>query len=333
MRDLVANLALTTLASGISSGALSLTVATGTGALFPNPTSSTPGNLIIVVESELMLCSGVTGDTLTITTRGYEGTTAVSHTTNAPVSIVMTAGMLEHLWSNLPDHFVPDVPPAWRSGGSPSTWDDEFESSPGTYTLYPNDGNLTVDYSSTQKSHAFLKRVASATAYYLYKPFAPSGAFTATCKLSHAGRYITNTTAWIWFFISDQSTPTGSLTAGNRLLLGRGVDYSYAESIGYASGGSHSWLMRVIQQANSVSGTVVWNTANILQDQGFDYLRMSYDGSGNWTQSISTDGLTYDIIGSVYQVMTPATIGWNLTSTGTPIFQQAAIDWLRVTQP
>lgn len=327
MRDLVVNLAKTALASDIDTGAMSFTVTTGTASKFPNPTTSVPGNLIVAIETELVLCSSYSGNTFTVVTRGYDGTTTASHSAGALVEQVMTAQYLNHLWSNLPDRYQLDVPPSFRSGIQ-GTYDDEFEASSGLWTLYPSDAGMTLSYGSSYKSWAFFKRLTSqTTSYYLYKSFAPGAAFTATCRLSHGGTITgASAQAWAWFFVSDQINPTGSLTSGNRALLGVGMDYRYTM---ISNGGALP--MSVIQQINTSSGSI--SVSNMLMDSGYLYLQIQYDGSSVWTYRASRDGIAFTTISQVTQAITPATIGWVFQANSTPITQQAGIDWLRITTP
>ena len=75
-----ANNAKSTLASGISSTATSVTLATGSGSLFPSPTSGQQFTLTLTDAAtgsinEICYCTGRSSDTLTIV-RGQEGTTA-----------------------------------------------------------------------------------------------------------------------------------------------------------------------------------------------------------------------------------------------------------------
>jgi len=80
------NDASSTLNGTISSSATTLVVTSAT--LFP----SIP-QFRIVVEAEIMIVTGVTGTTFTVT-RGAEGTTAASHTSGVSVTHVLTAGAL-----------------------------------------------------------------------------------------------------------------------------------------------------------------------------------------------------------------------------------------------
>ena len=77
---LFANNAATTLASGITNTATSLTVATGTGALFPSPSGSTYFYMTLANTAgtvEIVKCTARSTDTFTIV-RGQDGTLAVA---------------------------------------------------------------------------------------------------------------------------------------------------------------------------------------------------------------------------------------------------------------
>jgi hypothetical protein len=79
---LYADNASTTLASGISSGTTTIILETGTGALFPSPTTGqffalTLNDALTGQVYEVCYCTARTGDSLTVT-RGQEGTTAVA---------------------------------------------------------------------------------------------------------------------------------------------------------------------------------------------------------------------------------------------------------------
>lgn len=96
-----ANNAVTALAGAISSGAVSLTVTTGTGALFPQPTG---GNyfVITVVDAatgllrEIMHVTAVVGDVFTVV-RAQENTIAQAYALNDPVANLWTIGQFNAL--------------------------------------------------------------------------------------------------------------------------------------------------------------------------------------------------------------------------------------------
>jgi len=86
----VKNRASSTLASGILAADLSLTVATGDGALFPAT------NFNVTINDEILFCSSRTGDVLTVV-RAQEGTTAADALTGDAVELRITAGIIENL--------------------------------------------------------------------------------------------------------------------------------------------------------------------------------------------------------------------------------------------
>lgn len=99
---LAANNAQTVLASGISALATTMTVNTGTGALFPFPSSGVSYFKLTHVDAatgqltEIVHVTARTGDTMTIS-RGQEGTTARAWSANDIAANMMTAGTLSLL--------------------------------------------------------------------------------------------------------------------------------------------------------------------------------------------------------------------------------------------
>jgi len=89
---LYSNNAATTLASGINNSVTSLTVATGTGSLFPTISAGQQFNCTLVEGSttEIIKVTARTTDTFTIV-RAQEGTTAQSFTTAGKVELRITA--------------------------------------------------------------------------------------------------------------------------------------------------------------------------------------------------------------------------------------------------
>lgn len=103
----LANNAGSTLASSISNSATSLSVASAAG--FP-----TSGNFRILIESEILLVTAVSGTTFTVT-RGQEGTSAASHSSGVDVDHILTKGALNQLrgdavitgnWSSRPSNEI-----------------------------------------------------------------------------------------------------------------------------------------------------------------------------------------------------------------------------------
>ncbi|WP_447983777.1 hypothetical protein [Nitrospira sp. Nam74] len=98
--QLFANNATTTLGASLTAVATSLTVATGTGALFPSPTGGDffLATLEVVGTStrEIVKVTARSSDTFTIV-RAQEGTTALSWTTADTISLRLTKGTMELL--------------------------------------------------------------------------------------------------------------------------------------------------------------------------------------------------------------------------------------------
>ncbi|GCP61557.1 hypothetical protein [Escherichia coli] len=102
---LAANNAQSVLAAGISASATSLTLNTGTGALFPSPVSGTSFFKLTLVDaatgqlSEIVHVTAKSGDVLTIA-RGQEGTSARAWSANDIAANMMTAGTLSYILGN-----------------------------------------------------------------------------------------------------------------------------------------------------------------------------------------------------------------------------------------
>jgi len=99
--QLYANNAKTTLASPINATQTTITVAPGTGALFPNPASGQAFMVTLVSAAssttyEICLCNGRSGDTLSVV-RGQEGTSGTPFLLNDIVGNFDTAGVMDGL--------------------------------------------------------------------------------------------------------------------------------------------------------------------------------------------------------------------------------------------
>jgi hypothetical protein len=85
-----ANTAQSTLSGSISSGDLTLTLASGTA--FPSL-----GNFRIIIDAEIIKVTARSGAVLTVV-RGTEGTTAAAHTSGATVTAILTAAAIPELF-------------------------------------------------------------------------------------------------------------------------------------------------------------------------------------------------------------------------------------------
>ena len=102
-QPLFTNNAATTLASGITNVATTLTVASGTGALFPSPTGSNYSYVTLINAAgtvlEIVKLTARSTDTLTIT-RAQEGTTASAFSTGDKVELRVTAAGMTDTFNN-----------------------------------------------------------------------------------------------------------------------------------------------------------------------------------------------------------------------------------------
>lgn len=95
---LFSNNAKSALAAPISSVATSLTLAAGTGALFPSPSGGDVFTLTLTDAAtgelyEIMYCTARAGDVCTVT-RGQEGTTALAWLAGDFANLFVTAGQM-----------------------------------------------------------------------------------------------------------------------------------------------------------------------------------------------------------------------------------------------
>ena len=99
----------TTLNGSINNSVTSLVVTSATG--FP-----TSGNFRIIVESELMIVTAVSGTTFTVT-RGAEGTTAASHASGVNITNILTAGAINGIIASLNNSgTLASIPSASKAG-------------------------------------------------------------------------------------------------------------------------------------------------------------------------------------------------------------------------
>jgi hypothetical protein len=338
--DNVTNYASSTLTAGISAGATSFTVAAGTGAAFPSPTNLNNANSFIVsIDAELILCSARTADTFTVASggRGYDGTSAASHLSGATVTHGMTAGMLKHVWQNVPDNWNIDVPPYQRAGfaalGSPDTASDEFEATTGAgWTIFPIDAGGTFTFNTSIKScMTFSRATNNSTSYHFYKAFSSAaGSWGITCRLSHG--YSPNgwgNTNFIQatLFVSDAANPT-SLDTSNSVRIGSIYNNT---TVSVTTGGVAGAVnTRLIKASNSLASGEV-GTVYITPDTSL-YLRIRNGGTNHWAAEVG-DGFTWRRVASY----TAAPLGTAVQSMGIRFSantsfasgEVVAVDWIR----
>lgn len=310
--------------ASINATATSFAVTAGQGTLFPLT------NFLITMDSEVMLIASRATDTFTVASggRGYDNTTAATHTSGATIQLAVCAYNMKHLWQNVADTYGPQVPPA-QVGGSASSYDNEFETA-GSWVLSPSaSGSTTFSINTNLRSHLLLNRVAGDnTTYVAYVPFAQSGSFTITAKVSD-GAALTDSSqydqAQCQLFVSDQVNPTAGADTGNRFKVNLITTLHNTDS-----GATPCWAT----SSTDVSGVASSSSQQFTLARGTPrYLRITYDGSGNWSGFVG-DGITYDTLFTKSGFsFTPATLGitfWLYRPTGFNPSQVVAVDYVRV---
>ncbi|MFL5623982.1 MAG: hypothetical protein ACJ788_00110 [Ktedonobacteraceae bacterium] len=319
-RENFTNFATTTLLSPnpLTIGGTSFTVAASGGASFPT------SNFYVTVDTEIMFITSRTGDTFTVGTRGYDSSTATTHALGATVQNAIIRQTLYNLWSNVPDTYIPEVPPVQLlPAGTPSSYDNEFESN-GSWTLFPSPGGGTTFATNPTSMPSYLvfqRGNNDNSTYYAYVGFTLSSAFTITMKYSDGTSFLhTNTfdQSQVVLFVTDQANPTSG--SGNILALN--------SNIGYAVNGS-TGQNRFIQ----LQGTHLGPQMTTLTSLSSQFMRVTYDGSVNWICYYG-DGLIYWLVASQSSFLTaPQSLGVKFTTyrpSGTFVPGWAVVDYIRV---
>lgn len=183
-----------TLNGAISSSATSLTVTSA--ATFP-----TSGNFRVLIDSEIMLVTGVSGNVFTVS-RGQEGTTASGHADLATVIQIMTKGAMAafrsdsviwNTYANRPAvgavgrlHLVSDdVTGAYDDG---STWKPfglvhKFTPPVDSQFAWVNQGGATL--TTSQDGITISAPVSSGDNHRIRKKAAPATPYTITAYIAH----------------------------------------------------------------------------------------------------------------------------------------------------
>lgn len=283
--ELFANNAIDELASSIIDSDLTLDVVSAS--LFP-----ATGNFRIRIEDELMLVTGVSSNTFTVT-RGIEGTTAVGHSGGEAVSLVLTKGALDTRRSDdVGFDVIANRPSAGRSGA-----------------LYiPSTGPLIQrDNGASWDSFGPFFKFTQPPAIGSFTGINTSGGGTATAS-DNGGSISVKKTAqgginWTGWFKSAPSTPY-TITAAMKCWAGR-ASFLPAFGLGFrqASDGAKLHAISVVHNSNVV-GTEVRNytsattvgTAKLAifnsRDMDLWWMRIEDDGT-NRKYYISVDGFTW----------------------------------------
>ena len=182
---LFANNATSTLANPITSVDTSILLASGTGALFPNPTGSQVFLATIYNTSntadEIVLVTARSGNTLTVV-RGQEGTTAQTWIAGDPIGMYPTAGTMNSLVQKSMLQVVTSVvsttttstSTSWVNTAVTGTITPQYANSKILVMVSASEGN----YGYTNQLNTQLVRNGSFTvlgSYRIYEGFFPQG--------------------------------------------------------------------------------------------------------------------------------------------------------------
>jgi hypothetical protein len=329
MRENFANFATTQLAASVAASDTTFSVTAGAGSQFP-----ATGPFLVLIDTEFFLIASRSADTFTIQTRGFDNSTAASHSLGASVIMTATASMLNHLWQNIADTFHPDVPPIQSQlsatgvpTGSPTSYDTEFESA-GAWTIYPASpsGGSIWSINTALRSHLLLYRGGNdSTLYTAYVPFTYSGQFVVTTKIFDGISIAQNgsSSVYVTLFVSDSSNPVSSADSGNRVRC---------ETVFNGGTGQNSLLNYGSRYARTLIDTA--GSASIIGplvplDPSLPvYLRINYSGA-NFRTYIGNGTTFIQLVTYANSNFTPRSIGIQFASGGINLSQTSAVDFVR----
>lgn len=307
MPVLFTNNASTTLASGITAVATSITVATGQGSLFPNPSApdffyATLANASNVLE--IVKCTARSGDTLTVT-RAQEGTTATAYSTGDKIELRPTAAGL-----------------SWKV-------DQDYA---GTLS-----GNLTFSGTHTVSGTTALNGTLSGTGLtnYLASPAAIGGTtaaagtfttLTATTSVTAPNVVVNNTTvpangiyrsAANTLAFATNTTARGTVDANGAWVINAPSAGSVSLTVNGVSG-THSFKIEDSTGANSYNGGYLEVPSNgqtgaystVLSDSG---KQIYYTGATGVTITIPANASVAYPVGTVLTIINDASAAVSLT--------------------
>ena len=305
MAELFKNLASTTLAEDLDDSETDVDVASAMG--------FSGGDFRILVESEIMKVTGVSGTTLTVE-RGQEGTSAAAHSNGADVKHILTVGALDARDQN--DLAAYDAYASRPAAGTPgriflpndglflerdngSVW-EKFG------PIWPMTPPVAADFGTwvNQGSAAISDNKG---AVFLQSGPATSGENLRCCVKAYPGAAFTVDMAFMfnaWGYGSSYSTCGLCIresTGGKIVTFG-------------AAGGSSSLEVRGVKynSATSVSGdTTGWPSNRHCYDSSLMFLRYYDDFSANRVISFSHDGINWTQMVSISRTdfFTPNQIG------------------------
>lgn len=294
MAELLANNASTTLNGGINNSTTSVVVTSATG--FP-----VTGNFRVIVDSEIMLVTGVSGNTFTVT-RGVESTGAVSHSSGANITHILTAAGLAQ--------FIDDNTTSGAAVGAGAIGSRPAAGTAGNLYI-PTDGKIIqrdngVSWDSFGPFYKFTQPPVASSFTAIN---AGSGVLSdqgGTLLLTqpyvnghnYAAWYIAQTSTWsvtaCFAAVVDTHNSQSTVELGLGFVNSSGQQFSW---LGFEVGGSNV-IMRVSYDNNShtFGATRVQSTGYVCNQGGIMprpfWVRISY-GASNRTYEYSFDGVNF----------------------------------------
>ena len=284
------NNAATTLNGGITNSTTSITVTSGS--VFPSS-----GNFRVLVDSEIMICTARSTNTLTVT-RGAEGTTAVSHSDGAAISHILTSGSLgrlnqdnQSLWgysSRPPLGKIVDTDGVSALTVSSFTWVNQ-----GTTTASDDNGTIFLEAPAASGENCrLLTKTAPSTPYSVLAGFQAMKLFESFES----------------FFVGFRQSSSGKL----HLL-----------SFGYDGSDPAYMAIYAFDNATTFNGTVTNSTlprTKVLITGDILWLKITDNGT-NLVFNVSGDGVSFTQIASFSRTTHMTTTGpdqvcWGVNNQG-----------------
>lgn len=323
------NNAQTALASDITSSATTLTVASATN--FPGS-----GNFRLSIDSELLLCTAVSGTTFTVT-RGVESTTAIAHTTGALVSCVLTAGALATITNTNTNHFTATQTFDGIIFTNSPTMGDVITAADGAGTFSwaaapPTTDPITAIYPSfavTGSSDEFSSGSFSGWTAVNSGSHLPTLIQSNNClSLLHpGGDGGSEMHAWM----KSPTITTGSFVECSCRSVGINQNFNmcgvtFANGTTYGSGAQCNWYLSLSESGwrhDAWTGYNSQGSTTLFQYSGGaptsdQLLRLVYNGSNSFSAYASCDGISWLLISTKTVTLTPTWAGFFVsTYTGT----------------
>jgi len=290
-----ANNAKSTLSSGISSTATSVTLATGSGSLFPSPTSGQQFTLTLTDAAtgsinEICYCTGRSSDTLTIV-RGQEGTTARAWLAGDIAANKITAGTATSFSqggsggtaSNIANGAANQI--VYQTAANTTS----FITAPSTSNTYLQWTGSGFTWSSSTSSGPTLSSNNAWTGTNTFTTIGPSSAGGAS--LGSVASFWNTVYATVFQCVTPGDSPTNGAAFFQYTYSGSNYGFvggDYGQIIGYGGlGGTPNYNLVAIADANGfypgTTGTALgtvglpWGTVNATNGT------FSGNVTGTWT--------------------------------------------------